>query len=401
MPVTDTMRRPIKQISPILLLLLAACLPATAAAGASALSVEHAGMPGEQTTTRPAQGVQGPQIGQSQATKPPTNGGESQLPLTVDRDPVPSPDDVSVTAAAVGKTQSIPKENGQYVLHRDVDEVLLNVTVLDDKDRLVPGLTKDDFKVYEDGIEQKVAVFRHEDLPVSLGILVDDSGSMQTKRSAVTKAALDLVRVSNPQDETFIVNFALQSYLDQDFTSDVGKLQEGLSHVESRGGTALYDAISASAEHMSQSAKHSRQVLLIITDGEDNDSTATLEDTVKRVQDMGGPVVYAIGLLFDDSHGEARMSKRILNMLAQETGGVAYFPKSLDQVDEIANEVAKDIRNQYVLGYHSTKPEALGGFRRVQVVVKAKGYSKLSVRTRTGYYPSKQGGTTGKKPAGL
>jgi Ca-activated chloride channel homolog len=400
MPVTDTMRRPIRHINPILFLILAACLPA-AAGRASALDVEHATQSGAQTATKPAQSVQAPQIAQSQAGKTQGNGGESQLPLTVDRDPVPSPDDLPVTGAAAGRTQSIPKENGQYVLHRDVDEVLLNVTVLDDKDRLVPSLTKDDFKVYEDGVEQKVAVFRHEDLPVSLGILVDDSGSMQTKRSAVTKAALQMVRVSNPEDETFIVNFADEPFLDQDFTSDVGKLNEGLGHIESRGGTALYDAVAASADHMSQSAKHSRQVLLIITDGEDNDSTSTLEDTVKRVQDLGGPVVYAIGLLFDDSHGEARMSKRVLNMLAQETGGVAYFPKSLEQVDEIANEVAKDIRNQYVLGYHSTKPEALGGFRRVQVVVKAKGAGKLSVRTRTGYYPSKQGGTTGKKSAGL
>jgi VWFA-related protein len=388
------MRRRIRENSPKLFLILAACLPAFASvsAGASCMAAGPLSVQAGQAAT----GAQ-TQAGKTNGTQ--ATAGEAQLPLTVDRDPVPSPDDLPVTAAA--KSKAIPTQNGQYVLHRDVDEVLLNVSVVDDKDRMVPSLDKEDFKVYEDGVEQKIAVFRHEDLPVSLGILVDDSGSMQSKRDAVTKAALDMVRVSNPEDETFIVNFADQPFLDQDFTSDVGKLQEGLSHIESRGGTALYDALSASADHMAQTAKHSRQVLLIITDGEDNDSTATLEDTVKRVQDLGGPVVYAIGLLFDDSRGEARLSKRTLNMLAQETGGVAYFPKSLDQVDAIATEVAKDIRNQYVIGYHSTKPEALGGFRRVQVEVKAKGRGKLSVRTRTGYYPSKQSGAPEKKPAGL
>ncbi len=392
------MRRRNKQISPVSILILAACLPATAA---GSVRPPDAGVSTAANSTQATQQSAQRRAAAGQAATTRTNGaGEPQLPLTLDRDPVPSPDDAPVTAAA--KPQTIQKENGQYVLHRDVDEVLLNVTVLDDKDRLVTSLDKADFKVYEDGVQQQLAVFRHEDLPVSLGILVDDSGSMQPKRAAVTKAALDLVRLSNPQDETFIVNFSYQPFLDQDFTSDVGKLNEALGRIESRGGTALYDSISASADHMAEVARHSRQVLLIITDGEDNDSTSTLEETVKRVQALGGPVVYAIGLLFGDTgRGEARMSKRTLSMLAQETGGVAYFPKSLAQIDDVAAEVARDIRNQYVLGYHSTKPEALGGFRRVQVVVKAKGYGKLSVRTRTGYYPTKQGATPEKKGAGL
>ncbi len=396
------MRRRIKKISPVFILILAACLPVTSAGsaradGAGPTSIAASGQ-ATAVQSAPAAGAAA-QAGKA-TQKSGATAGEPQLPLTLDRDPVPSPDDAPVVTAA--KPQTIQKENGEYVLHRDVDEVLLNVTVLDDKDRLVTSLDKEDFKVYEDGIEQHVAVFRHEDLPVSLGILVDDSGSMQPKRAAVTKAALDLVRLSNPQDETFIVNFADQPFLDQDFTSDVGKLNEGLGHIEARGGTALYDAVSASADHMAETAKRSRQVLLIITDGQDNDSTSTLEDTVKRVQALGGPVVYAIGLLFGDTgRGEARMSKRTLSMLAQETGGVAYFPKSLAQIDDVAAEVARDIRNQYVLGYHSTKPETLGGFRRVQVTVKAKGYGKLSVRTRTGYYPSKQPAALEKKRPGL
>jgi VWFA-related protein len=239
-------------------------------------------------------------------------------------------------------------------------------------------------------VPQTISVYRHEDMPVSLGILVDDSGSMSSKRAAVTKSALDLVRLSNPQDETFIVNFADEPFLDQDFTNDISKLNDGLNHIDSRGGTALYDAVLASADHLSQAAKRSRQALLIITDGDDLDSSATLEETVRHVQDLGGPVVYAIGLLFgDQSRAESRKAQRTLDLLAKETGGAAYFPKTLADVDGVAAEVARDIRNQYVLGYHSTKAPELGGFRRVQVEVKAKGYGRLSVRTRTGYYPTK------------
>jgi VWFA-related protein len=310
------------------------------------------------------------------------------LPLDVDRDPIPSPDDGT---AADKKPETVAKSAEGYIIHKDVSEVVLNVTVLDDKQRLVTSLEQKNFKITEDGTPQTITVFRHEDLPVSLGILVDDSGSMEPKRAAVSKAALDLVRLSNPQDETFIVNFAEQPFLDQDFTNDITKLNDGMNNIDPRGGTALYDAISASADHMAQMAKRSRQVLLIITDGTDNDSSSTLEETVHRVQDLGGPVVYAIGLLFGDSgRSEARMAKRTLDMLAKETGGAAYFPKSLGEIDDVAAEVARDIRNQYILGYHSTKGFETGGFRVVQVDVHAKGYGKLSVRTRTGYYPAKE-----------
>jgi VWFA-related protein len=322
---------------------------------------------------------------------------ETQQPLDVDRDPVASPDDEATAAAAAQaakqnqKSEKVTKENGQFLLRRDVNEVLLNVTVIDDKQRLVTSLGQGDFKVYEDGVLQTITAYKHEDQPVSLGILVDDSGSMQPKHAAVAKAALDLVRLSNPQDETFIVNFAEEPFLDQDFTSDLTKLNDGLSHIEARGGTALYDAVSASADHMAKTAKRSRQVLLIITDGQDNDSTSTLEETVRRVQDLGGPVVYAIGLLFGDApKSESRPAKRALDLLAKETGGVAYFPKSLAEIDDVSAQVARDIRNQYVLGYHSTKPPEQGGFRTVKVEVTAKGYGKLSARTRTGYYPANE-----------
>lgn len=330
---------------------------------------------------------------------------EQQPPLNVDRDPVPSPGPSGAPAAgpqapAAGPGQVARGKNGGYTLVRDVDEVVLSATVIDDHGHLVNGLKQDDFHVLEDGKPQNITSLQEQDIPVSIGLLIDNSGSMRTKRQAVNEAALDMVRASNPQDETFVVNFADEAYIDQDFTSDINKLRDGLSHIDSKGGTALYDAVIASADYMSKNAKRAKEVLLIITDGEDNASGTNLEETVRRIQDLQGPVVYSIGLLFDDSGGggrESHRAKRALQLLSDETGGLAFFPKNLGQVDEIAAEVARDIRNQYTIGYHSSKPASLGGYRVVHVDAKAKGYNKLTVRTRPGYFPHSQSAITSKK----
>jgi Ca-activated chloride channel homolog len=339
-------------------------------------------------------GLPGPvvaQVGAAPAPPSPTLP-EKQLPLDVDRDPIASPD---LPETAPPKEPAAPGaigrgENGRYTLQRNVDEVVLNATVLDDKQHLVTTLTKDDFKIFEDGAAQTITSFQHQDIPISLGILVDNSGSMRAKRGAVNTSALDLVHYSNKDDESFVVNFSDEAYIDQDFTSNVNKLRDGLTHIDSKGGTALYDAIMASADYLTKNAKRAKQVLLVITDGEDNASSTTLEETVRRIQDLQGPIIYSIGLLYDDSGGgrEARRARRALEMLSNETGGISFFPKNLDQVDEIAGEVAKDIREQYTIGYHSTKPASQGGFRTVHVEAKAKGYNKLIVRTKTGYYPN-------------
>ena len=315
-----------------------------------------------------------------------------QPTLTVDRDPVASPDPepkaaTSPVAAAAG--QAGRGDSAKFTLRQDVDEVVLNTTVLDSNNRLVTTLDKSAFQVFEDGAPQIITAFRHEDIPVSIGILVDNSGSMSNKRRAVNLAAIDMVKSSNPQDEAFIVNFSEEAYIDQEFTSDISKLNEGLSHIDSKGGTALYDAVVASADYLAKYAKRPKQVLLVITDGEDNASNATLEYTIRRVQDLSGPVIYTIGLLFgdEDSPKTQRRAKRALQVMSDQTGGLAYFPRGLGNIDEVAAEVADDIRNQYTIGYHSTKPESLGGYRQVRVDVKAKGYGKLYARTRSGYFP--------------
>jgi VWFA-related protein len=279
--------------------------------------------------------------------------------------------------------------NGTFTLRENAYEVRLNVTVVDGSGRSIQTLDKDAFRVFEDNVPQTIASFRHEDLPVSLSILIDSSGSMYDKRVAVDAASLDLVKLSNPEDEAFLVDFSDEAFIDQDFTSDINKLQQGLSYIKSSGGTAIYDALVASADYLSKNARHPKQVLLIITDGEDNASSATLEEAIRRIQDFDGPVVYCIGLLFGDdtTKTESRHARRVLETLSEQTGGAAYFPKSLKEVDAITKEVANDIRTQYTIAYHSTKPPELGGYRVVRVEAREKSYGKLSVRTRSGYYP--------------
>jgi Ca-activated chloride channel homolog len=316
---------------------------------------------------------------------PQSSVSAAQTPaLPHDADPVRSPDGVAAPAEA-----PLSKEGKEgFVLRTDVEEVVLNATVLNGT-QIVQNLTKDDFQVFEDGVKQNLISFQHTDLPVSIGLVIDNSGSMYRKRPSVNKSALDLILASNPQDQAFVVNFSDEAFIDCDFTSDVGKLRDGLAHIDSKGGTALYDAVAASADHLVQQGTRPKQVLVLITDGEDNASTLDLEQTIHRVQELSGPVIYSIGLLFGDemSRAEVRHARRALEMLSQETGGMAFFPKSIDQVDEIAAEVARDIRSQYTLGYRSTKPMSVPGFRRIEVKAEAKGMGSLTVRTRTGYFP--------------
>ena len=341
------------------------------------------------TSQRP--GSQTP-VAQAPIAQTPTVQTRQAATLTQDSDPVPSPDTGAVAAGPVAMpTQAgvITKEGGRFTLRADASEVRLNASVIDSTGRAVQSLNQDAFHVYEDGVLQKIVGFKQEDLPVSLGILVDSSGSMYDKRSAVDAASLNLVKLSNPQDEAFVVDFSSEAYIDQDFTNSIAKLQQGLSYIKSSGGTALYDAVIASADYLSKNAKRSKQVLLIVTDGDDNASSATLEAAIRRVQDLDGPAIYCIGLLFGDdvSHGEARHSREVLTELANQTGGEAYFPKSLKDVDGIAQEVAQDIRTQFTIEYHSSKPASQGGYREIHVEAKEKGYKGLQVRTRTGYFP--------------
>jgi VWFA-related protein len=342
---------------------------------------------------------------------------ETQPPLDVDRDPIPSPDpDVIATTPAIPPASiGVPnaanpanragnspanqgsgiekQQNGMYILHANVDEVLLNCAVMDANGQPVMDLSKEDFRVWEDGVPQTVNAAQHLDVPVSMGILIDDSGSMRDKRGTVNAAAYHLLNASNPADEAFVVNFADRPYLDQGFTTDRVALSRGMSRFDPAGTTALYDAVAASADELAKYGKNRKQVLLIITDGADNASRLNLQDAVRRVQGLGGPVVYSIGLLFDDEPQESQQARNDLERLSEETGGVAYFARSMADVNSIAAEVARDIREQYVIDYHSSKPFTQGGYRSVRVEAISPRHGTLAARTKRGYYPKTEQGT--------
>src|SRR6202012_1059618 len=271
----------------------------------------------------------------------------------------------------------------------DVNLVVLHTTVLDDRGRFVDGLKEENFRVLEDKAEQKLSVFKREDIPVSMGLVIDNSGSMRDKRPRVNAAAITLVEASNPQDEVFVVNFNDDFYLDldKDFTNSVPELKEALERIDSRGSTALYDAVIGSLDHEKKGHKD-KKVLLLVTAGDDDASRKTFEYTIK-VAEQSDAAIYAIGVFSEDdrkhSKGMVRHSKKILTELATATGGLAYFPDNLEQVQAICAQVARDIRNQYELGYYPSNSAKDGTFRTVQIQVTApKGHGKLAVRTRAG-----------------
>jgi len=289
------------------------------------------------------------------------------------------------------------KKRREYTINVDVNLVVLHATVLDKKGRQVNDLKQDHFRVYENGVLQKLAVFSHADIPVTLGIVIDDSGSMRDKRQAVNAAAVTFVKTSNPQDQVFVVNFNDVYYLDTpgDFATNLEELKSALDKIDSRGGTALRDAVYASLDHI-KLGNRDKKVLLVVTDGEDNASRYTFEELINYAQ-KGNAVIYTIGLLgveepsglFKKSSGSRQAAKE-LRKIAEVTGGQPYFPQSLDEVEATCVKIARDIRNQYTLAYYPTNTAKDGTYRVVRVDATApRGKERLAVRTRTGYYAPK------------
>ena len=282
-------------------------------------------------------------------------------------------------------------EAGQFVFKKQVEEVVLHAVVVDPQNDLVSSLQKQDFQVFEDGRPQQITSFHQEKVPVALGILIDNSGSMRPKRQAVNQAAMNLIRSSDPQDQIFVVNFGEEYYLDQDFTNDESKLQAALGHIETRGSTALYDTIVASANHMKQGAELQKRILLVVTDGDDNASQESLEEAVQQLQQRDTPVVYTIGLL-NPSRPE-NSALRALRMISQETGGAAYFPADVREVDAITRSIGSAIRSQYVIGYKSSSNATGHVYHRITVNAHDPAGLSLRVRTRTGYFSDSPGST--------
>ncbi|HXJ85855.1 MAG TPA: VWA domain-containing protein [Candidatus Binatia bacterium] len=275
------------------------------------------------------------------------------------------------------------EDQGRFVFRKQVQEVVLHATVVDEYGRLVASLDRNDFSVYQNEQPETITSFRKEDIPVAIGIVVDNSGSMRDKRAKVNQAVLNLIQVSNPSDEVFVVNFSQTPYLDQDFTANVNLLQAALHQASSRGSTALYDAVVASDFHLRNNLRLDKKVLLVITDGQDNMSRETLQDALRKLQSSKGATVYAIGLM---SEGMRRSAKDALQNLATITGGAAYFPQNLDEVDSITRSIAHDIRSQYTIAYNPGQNIGTG-YQSIRVEARGPNRTRLTVRTRAGYYP--------------
>jgi Ca-activated chloride channel family protein len=281
------------------------------------------------------------------------------------------------------------------VFSSDTRLVPLNVTVTDKSGRLVTNLPQSAFQVYEGGVLQQIKLFKREDVPVSLGLIIDNSGSMREKRQGVESAALALVKDSNPQDEVIVVNFNDEVYLDtcsgsassNCFTSDIKVMEHALTKIDSRGGTAMRDAIRLSAGELKQKAKRDKKVILVVTDGNDNASSISL-DALTRLAQQDDILIYAIGLLTDEDKREASKAQRALKLLTESTGGTVFYPKDVSQVESIAHQVARDIRNQYTIAYTPSNPALDGTFRQIKLVIKAPG--NPVGRTRSGYYATDQ-----------
>ncbi|WP_180538969.1 VWA domain-containing protein [Nevskia soli] len=294
-----------------------------------------------------------------------------------------------VLLAAAFAFRAFAQGSGDFTYSTNTRLVVLPVTVLDKNGHLVTDLTQGQFQVFDNNQPEALKVFKREDVPVSMGIIIDSSGSMRDKRAKVQSAAITLVKDSNKEDEVFIVNFNDEAFLDMDFTSDIKKMEQGLSKIDSRGGTAMRDALRMSIDHLKEKGKRDKRVLLVVTDGDDNASMVSLENLTREAQ-SSDVLIYAIGLLSEDEKREAKRAKRALVTLTEATGGMAFFPKEVSDVEQIAHEVAKDIRNQYTLGY--TPPGSDGAYHTVKVTVNAPG--KLNVRTRLGYYATPEGMST-------
>jgi Ca-activated chloride channel homolog len=292
--------------------------------------------------------------------------------------------------ATLASAQKI--EDSDYSLTVDVELVVLPVSVLDSKGFPVRGLNQQFFNVYEDKVPQNIALFKQEDIPLSIGLVIDSSSSMAKKLDRLNVAAMTFVHESNPDDETAIVSFGDESYIEQDFTGNTNKLSQALARVNATGDTALYDAVYLAAKHLQQEASHEKKVLLVISDGEDNKSKYKLNEVLKVLRESK-IILYSIGLLSDYEvysyygYYAGDSPKKALRQLAEVTGGASFFPNRIDEVEGICQRIARDLRNQYTIGYKPTNTKMDGSWRKVSIrLTPPKGYPKLKLRTKQGYY---------------
>ena len=273
---------------------------------------------------------------------------------------------------------------GPFQISVNVDLVVLNATVRDSKGRFAPDLGEQDFAVYEDGVRQSISLFRHEDIPVTVGLVVDHSSSMKPKIRDVIAAARTFVESSRPDDEMFVVNFNEKVSLGlPDFlplTNRYEDLTNAIANAPTRGMTALYDAIFEARNHL-RTGTRDKKVLIVISDGGDNASKHTLAEVLKMAE-QSTALIYTIGIFDEDDHDR---NPGVLRRLAGETGGEAFFPYEFKETAAICERIARDIRHQYTIGYHSAATAQPGAYRTIRVAVGGAGFGKLLVRARAGY----------------
>ena len=284
----------------------------------------------------------------------------------------------ATTVAQDADRQRVP----EATFRAGTDLVALNVSAFDDRGQIINGLPKAAFRVLENGVQQDISVFRQEDVPVSLGLIIDVSGSMERKRERVVSSTLAMIQASNPEDEVCAIYFNESADLVQDFSSDIGLLARTLRNIHPQGGTAMRDAVLLGIDHLRGHARLDKRVLVVITDGEDNASLASQQRLVEAAR-RSNVIVYAIGLLGQEIPRSAVAARRSLEELTLETGGRSWFPYDVNEIATITPEIAHEIRNQYIVGYKPADPTKDGKWRAIQVEVDVPG---ATVRTRPGYY---------------
>lgn len=268
-------------------------------------------------------------------------------------------------------------------IHSDL--VVLHVTVSDRKSLVVPPLEQGMFKVHENGVPQPISFFAHDDLPASIGLVIDNSGSMQRKRADVMAAALAFARASNPLDEFFIVNFNERVWLGlapgNSFTGDHTILTDALSGIGARGRTALYDAVGVGLDHLNH-ATNDRRVLVVLSDGGDNSSVMSFRRLVRQAQ-KSDTVIYTVGLFDEDTMDR---NPDVLRRLATVTGGKAFVPDNVQDAARVFEWVARHIREAYTIGYVPTNASRDGKYRTIHVGVESASRQKLEILVRPGYF---------------
>jgi len=291
----------------------------------------------------------------------------------------------TLTGVALWAQGTAPDQTPEATFRSDTRLVVLNVSVFKDG-KVVKDIPQSAFTVFENGDKQQINVFRQEDAPISLGLIIDNSASMTDKRDRVASAALAMVKASNPQDEVFIINFNEKAVLTRDFTNNLKDLENTLRNIDSQGETAMRDALLLGIEHLRHHASKDKKVLLVVTDGEDNSSVETQAHLVQGAQ-QNDVIIYAIGLLGAEEPASAARAKKQLDELTVETGGRAWFPNDTAEIADITPDIAHEIRNQYILAYTPSNLAADGSFRKIRVDVNVPG---VTVHTRSGYYAPRQ-----------